>query len=69
MLLANGLSTFFIKVNPAFSNDPRSLPKNPPDRLILRKRVFENFILAEELFAKALRNFETYVLVNNSFPR
>ena len=35
MLLANGLVTFFISVNPVFSNGPRSLPKNPPDCIIL----------------------------------
>ena len=33
-LLASGLSTFFIKGNPVFSNGHRSLPKNPPDCLI-----------------------------------
>ena len=27
-LLANGLSTFFIKGNPVFSNGPKSLPQN-----------------------------------------
>ena len=31
ILLANGLITFSIKVNPAFSNGPRGLPRNPPD--------------------------------------
>ena len=30
-LLANGLMTFFISGNPVFSNEPRSLPRNPPD--------------------------------------
>ena len=35
MLLANGLSTFFIKDNPGLSNGPKSLPKNPPDFPIL----------------------------------
>ena len=34
-LLASGLGTFFIKGNPAFSNGPKSLPKNPPDYPIL----------------------------------
>ena len=34
-LLAYGLSTFPIKVNPVFSNGPKSLPKNPPDIPIL----------------------------------
>ena len=30
-------------------------------------QVFDDFILACETFAKALRNFETCVLVNNNF--
>ena len=34
-LLANGLSTFLIKANTVFSNDPKSRPKNPPDCPIL----------------------------------
>ena len=34
-LSASGLSTFFIKGNPAFSNGRKSLPKNPPDCPIL----------------------------------
>ena len=65
-LLANGLSTFFIKGNLVFSNGPRSLPKNPPGWTILWNWVFDNFILADEPLSKALRSFETYVLVNNS---
>ena len=68
-LLANGLSTFFIKGNPVFSNGLKSLPKNSPDCPILCKWVFDNFILAEELFAKALASFETCVLVNNKLCR
>ena len=31
MLLANGLSTFFIKGNQVVSNWPRNLSRNPPD--------------------------------------
>ena len=50
MLLANGLSTCSNKNKPAFSNGPKSLPTNPPDCLILCNRVFDNFILTEELF-------------------
>ena len=46
-LLANGLSTFPIKGNLAFDNDPKSLPNNPLDCTILHKWVFESFILAE----------------------
>ena len=34
-LLANGLSTFFIKDKPGFSNGPKSLPKNPLECPIL----------------------------------
>ena len=34
-LLANGLITFFIKGSPVFSNGSRSLPRNPPDSIIL----------------------------------
>ena len=30
-LLANGVITFFISGNPAFSNEPTNLPRNPPD--------------------------------------
>ena len=33
---------------------------------ILHNWVFDNFITADESFAKALRSFETYVLVNNN---
>ena len=68
-LSANGLSAFFIKSNPVFSNGPKSLPKNPPNCLILCNWVFDNFKLAEELFAKALRSFETCVLVKNNLCR
>ena len=49
-----------------FSNGPKSLPKNPPDCPILCYWVFDNFILAEELFAKALESLETCVLVTNN---
>ena len=66
MLLANGFSTFSIKGNPVFSNGPKSLPKNPPDCPILCNWVFDNFILADERFEKALKSLETCVLVNNS---
>ena len=38
--------------------------RNPPDSIILDNWVFENFILADEPFAKAL---QTCVLVNNNF--
>ena len=65
-LLANGLSTFFIKGKPDFSNNPESLPKYSPDFPILCNRVFDNFILADKPFAEALRNLEICVLVNDN---
>ena len=54
---------------PFFSNGPKSLHGNPLDCPILCNWVFDNFILAEEPFAKALRSFETCVLVNNNLRR
>ena len=68
MILANSLSWFPIKGNPVFSNCPKSLPKNPYCS-ILCNWVFDNFILAYEPFAKALRSFETSVLVNKNLCR
>ena len=34
-LLANGLSAFFVKGEPIFCNGKKSLPRNPPDCIIL----------------------------------
>ena len=65
-LLANGLSAFLIKSNPVFHNGPKSLPGILSHCPILCSWVFDNFILADELFAKDLRSFETWVLVNNN---
>ena len=65
-LLANGLSIFPIKGNPVFTNDIKSLPKNPLDCPILCNWVFDNFMLAEELFAKASQSLETCVLGNEN---
>ena len=66
ILLANGLSTFFIKSKLLLYNGLESLPKNPPDCPSFCSWVFDNFILADELFANALWIFETCVLVNNN---
>ena len=68
-LLANGSSTFFNKGNPVFSNGPESLPRNPPDYPILCNWFFENFILADEPFAKALRSLKSCVLNNDNLCR
>ena len=64
-LLANIFGTFLIKGNPVFSNGPKCLPRNPHDCFILCNRDFDNFILVDKLLAKALRSFETCILVNN----
>ena len=63
VLKANGLSTFPFKV---FNNGLKSLPKNTLDCPVLCNWVFENFILAKELFAKALWRVDTYALANNN---
>ena len=55
MVLANGLSTFLTKGNPVFSDGPKNLAKNAPNSTILINWVFEDFKLADEPFAKALR--------------
>ena len=39
--------------------------KSIPDSSILDSWVFDNFILADEVFTKALQNLEACVLVNN----
>ena len=46
-LLANGLSTFFIKEKPVLNNGPRSLLRNPPHCPILCNIVFDDFKLAD----------------------
>ena len=58
--------TFPIKGNPVFIYGTKSLLRNTP---ILCNRVFDNYVSAEKLFAKALRSFETCVLVNKSLCR
>ena len=77
-LLVNGLSTFPIKGKSVFSNGPKILPRNLMQNenenfmkiiKILCNWVFDNFILAKELFAKALQSLETCVLVNNNLCR
>ena len=59
------LKSFFSKGNLVFSNDPKSLIKNSPDFLISCNWIFDNFIITDEPFAKALRSWEICVLVNN----
>ena len=47
-LFANGLIRFFINGNPVFINGPRSLPRNPPDYIILDIWVFDNLISVDK---------------------
>ena len=65
-LLAIGSSTFFINEKSIFSNEPRSLPRNPPVCTILDNWVFDNLVSADKQFAKALRKFAASPLVNNN---
>ena len=65
-ILANGLIIFDIKGNPVFSNGRNNLPKNPPDCIILDNWVFDNLILADEVFAETFWRFKTCLLVNNN---
>ena len=65
-ILCNGWNMFSIEGCTVFSNVPKNLPKNPPDCLISCNWVFNDFILANEPFAKAWQSFETCALVNNN---
>ena len=50
-------------------NDVKLISKgsrNPPGCAVLENWVFDNFILAYELFAKVLKSLETCVSVNNN---
>ena len=58
-LIADGLITLFINGSPVFNNGPRSIPRNPPDSIILDNWVFDNLISVDELFAKVLRRLAT----------
>ena len=45
------------------------LSKNPPYFPFLCYSVFDDFVLADELLAKALQSFESWALVNNNICR
>ena len=55
-------SAAFLKAEPKLENSS----KNPFDCTILDSRAFDNFILADELFAKALWSLETCPPVTNN---
>ena len=52
-------------INPPNCTIPVIPVINPPNCTILDNWIFENFILADELFAKVLRIFKTCVSVKN----
>ena len=62
--LANGLITYFVNGNPVFINGTRSL-----DCIISENWVFDRLMKVDGFLAKAIRRFETWVLVNNNFWR
>ena len=65
IFLVNSLITFFIKGNPVFNNGQWSLPRNPPNCIVLDNWVFDRLVLTGELFAKALWRFTSCWSVNN----
>ena len=66
ILLPNDWSTISLKINQFFRNGGRSLPRNPPSCIFLDNWIFDNFILADQLFPKSLRRFATWLSVSNS---
>ena len=64
-LLVNGVSIFFINSKSTLINDWRNLIRNPLDCIMLDSRVFDNFMLADELFANLLHRLEICLSVNN----
>ena len=55
-----------IDSNPLISGPVDSYRANHPDCIILDNCVYEDFILADEPFTKALRISQTCVIVNNN---
>ena len=61
--LASSLITFFINGKLAFIKDPRTLPRNPPNCIILEICVCDNFVLEGKLFAKSWEKLVTCLSV------
>ena len=64
-LLANGVSTFLIIGKLTFTNGSRNTSRNT-GCTILDSWVFDNFILADKLFAKAWRNVSNDLCNSNN---
>ena len=52
------VGTIFIKGKSAFCNGLINLPRNPCDYTISASQVFDNYILADKVFVKALWSLE-----------
>ena len=61
----NGIK-LFINGNPVFSHGPKSLPRNPPNCIVLDNCVFDNLISVDVWLAKALPRVGSYLLVSNN---
>ena len=56
-LVVDSVCRFFINGRPTFMNGPRSLPRNPPDCIILDSGLFDNSLAVNELFVKPCKNW------------
>ena len=57
-ILANGLITFFIDGSRVCNNGPRSLPRNPPECIILDNWVFDNLISVDNYLQKLYEDLQ-----------
>ena len=64
-LLASAVSILFINGKPTFINGGRILTRNPPDCIILDRKMFDTFSLTKKFFSKALQRLEAYITVNS----
>ena len=59
LMLLKHWCKFFMKIKLVFCNNSRRIPRNIPNCNLLDRLVFDHFVLADELFAKALKSLET----------
>ena len=60
-LNANGIKILLANDAACFSNASKSLPRNVPHCPFLCNSIFDNFILADKLFAKVLQSLRNCV--------
>ena len=60
------IKMIFIDNNPTFNIGPISLPRNVPDCTVLENSAFNNFLLPDEIFPKALQSLEICLSVSNN---